>query len=93
MSHKHKYSASKRQRQRKRLIKRDGLNCYWCKHLMQEKFSKDIPQHLQLDFATIEHLIPLSLGGENIDDNLCLACKGCNEKRIGIRLPPIWRKE
>jgi HNH endonuclease len=33
------------------------------------------------DRATIEHLWPLSLGGESIEHNLIAACQDCNEKR------------
>lgn len=48
------------------LIERDGLACFFCGTLMTE------------EEATIEHLIPLSRGGSNLDDNLALAHQSCN---------------
>jgi hypothetical protein len=45
--------------------------------------------------ATTDHLIPLSRGGSNAWENLCLACLDCNQKRKN-RLPselpagPSW---
>lgn len=35
----------------------------------------------ETNIATIEHLIPLSLGGSNRFDNLALSCKECNHKK------------
>lgn len=43
--------------------------CYWCGSPM--KYTK----------ATIEHVIPRSLGGGNAIDNLALSCWRCNQKR------------
>jgi 5-methylcytosine-specific restriction endonuclease McrA len=34
-----------------------------------------------IDELTIEHLVPLSLGGTNNTDNIALACAPCNHKR------------
>lgn len=34
-----------------------------------------------IDELTIEHIIPLSLGGSNDDDNITLACAPCNQRR------------
>ena len=38
------------------------------------------------DSATTDHLVPLSRGGNNDWENLCLACVDCNQKRQN-RLP------
>jgi 5-methylcytosine-specific restriction endonuclease McrA len=54
---------------RKALLKRDGTACCWC--------GADIPENL----LTIEHLKPLSRGGNNHMDNLALACRPCNQRR------------
>lgn len=45
---------------------RDGNECFYC------------GKGLTLEEATIEHLIPLSNGGNNSDANLVLADKDCN---------------
>lgn len=33
------------------------------------------------DYATFEHLQPVSLGGSNRVENFVLACRACNEAR------------
>lgn len=33
------------------------------------------------DMLTVEHIWPLSLGGETIEENILPACKDCNDKR------------
>lgn len=48
------------------IVKRDGLTCYLC----EKTFTAD--------FLTIEHLIPLSRGGDHKPENVKLACLSCN---------------
>jgi hypothetical protein len=43
--------------------------CQWCQ------------RPLTPETATTDHLIPLSRGGSNAWDNLCLACRSCNQAR------------
>jgi hypothetical protein len=49
-------------------------NCYMCDVLLTRK-SGDRNE------ATLDHLWPLSLGGESNEGNLIAACRDCNEKR------------
>jgi predicted phage-related endonuclease len=44
-------------------------NCRWCNCKLTEAT------------ATIEHLVPLAVGGTNDRNNLALACEGCNQAR------------
>ena len=44
--------------------------CHWCK----------VPFESFAD-CTADHVVPLSKGGSNGDDNIVLACKACNERR------------
>ncbi|HAI68539.1 MAG TPA: HNH endonuclease [Gammaproteobacteria bacterium] len=37
---------------------------------------------------SVEHILPEALGGETIHDNLCLACRPCNEYK-GIQIQGI----
>ena len=54
-------------------IKRFGtLTCIYC--LKPIEFGKD----------TLEHKIPLCRGGTNNYENLAIACKSCNSKRINF---------
>lgn len=53
--------------QRMRILHRDGWTCQYCGarlHTSEE--------------ATVDHVIPKSLGGENGDHNLRAACRPCN---------------
>lgn len=53
-----------------------NAHCYWC----------DIP--LTKATATLDHVIPLSRGGLNNDNNYVLACEPCNIKR-GNSMPEV----
>lgn len=55
-------------RTRRRLYNKSPL-CFWC------------GAPLTLETCTLEHKIPLSMGGSNRQDNLALACKPCNHGR------------
>ena len=52
--------------QRFRIFSRDGFTCRYC-----GRRSDVIPLHL-------DHLIPVSRGGTNDDDNLITSCRDCN---------------
>ena len=48
--------------------------CHWC--------GAEMSLHpLDKNFATIEHIIPLSRGGLDNRNNMALACMACNQKR------------
>jgi len=61
---------------RARLIKKGVTNCHWC----------NTP--LTLDSSTLEHIIPLDLGGLDNDNNKTLACNKCNQER-GNSMPEL----
>lgn len=66
---------------KKRLLKRtqqiNGMyRCWYCPHLFWP------------DELTVEHLIPVSKGGADIDANKVLACAPCNSDR-GNKMPTI----
>lgn len=50
--------------------------CWWC--------SKPVAQKYHVD-----HRIPLSRGGTNAPENLCIACPSCNLSK-GAKLPQEW---
>lgn len=54
---------------RLRLFERDAYKCYKC------------GKQLTRFDATLDHLIPVSKGGDNSFDNLSTCCLGCNSKR------------
>lgn len=61
------------------LIERDGMLCTWCGRLLIK-----LPISPFIDCSghiTVEHLMPLILGGSNELSNLALACFACNNER------------
>ncbi len=64
----------KRKSHLRRLFMRQMGRCHWCEQCV----SNDQESR---KYATIEHLIPLALGGANHGDNLVMACLDCNNKR------------
>ena len=56
-------------RVRDRLWRSQQGNCKWC--------GEPVPK----EEATLDHIVALSRGGGNGTDNLCMACKDCNNRR------------
>ena len=54
---------------KERLFERDGERCCYCK------------RKLKFQYATLEHVVPLSQGGSWNISNLLLACRRCNFNR------------
>lgn len=60
---------------RRRVTDNAGQRCEYCQ-------SQEIVLGMPFE---IEHIVPLSAGGETQDDNLCLACPRCNRHK-GMRV-------
>lgn len=60
-----------RQKQFVAIRERDGRACVYCGHTK---------------YLTLDHLLPLSRGGDNDERNLAMACRPCNSKK-GARTP------
>jgi 5-methylcytosine-specific restriction endonuclease McrA len=58
---------------RKNILRRDGHRCQYCGR-------GDLP-------LTLDHVLPLSRGGDDTWENLVCACVGCNNRK-GDRTPP-----
>jgi hypothetical protein len=56
------------------VIQRDNSACVWCSKPLSATHQE----------ATIEHLVPLSLGGEDKVENMLLACGPCNHSRQSV---------
>jgi 5-methylcytosine-specific restriction endonuclease McrA len=63
-------------KKRKLLIKKGVKQCHWCE------------KPLTLDNSTLEHIIPLAIGGLDNANNRTLACEQCNSKR-GCKMPEL----
>lgn len=56
--------------------KRGRLRCWWCAKIIKGEYH-------------VDHRIPLSRGGNNSADNLCVACPDCNMRKHD-KLPQEW---
>jgi len=54
---------------RQNVYKRDGYTCHYCEQEMDE------------DDRTLDHIIPVSRGGQHTEDNLVVSCRSCNSKK------------
>lgn len=46
---------------------------------------------LSLHERTLDHIVPLDLGGEDIEENMAVACKTCNQDKSNIPLEDYLR--
>lgn len=58
--------------------KKGRLRCWWC----SKEIKGDNNYH-------VDHRIPLSKGGSNAPENLCISCPSCNLSK-GAKLPQEW---
>jgi len=58
----------------------NGRNCPICGDYM-EHYQGLVVDHTKLQAATIEHILPRSLGGKHDQENLIVICKCCNLSR------------
>lgn len=64
---------------RRAVLKRDGMRCHYCGralHVHKNRYS-GAPH----SYATVDHIIPKSRGGEYETWNLVAACYACNQER------------
>ncbi len=74
-----------------KLLVAQGGGCFYCgRHLSLRRFFSS------LQYVTVDHFIPLYLGGRDHISNVVLACGRCNRKK-GFRFPALpevtkWNK-
>ncbi|MEQ6359448.1 HNH endonuclease signature motif containing protein [Thermoanaerobacter thermohydrosulfuricus] len=61
-----------------RVWQRDNYKCYYCGRRVKDYFPEIIGNRIPGDAATVDHIIPRSKGGKDIEGNLITACKRCN---------------
>jgi len=71
-------SSARKVRILRRLVEEQGGRCCYCARLMGPIYGKKRVE-------TLEHLIPIALGGSHRYENLAAACLKCNSER-GVRL-------
>lgn len=57
---------------------RDNWQCVYCGCRV---YNYKAGGHLSGDMATLDHVLPLTLGGEHVPDNVVTACWNCNTKK------------
>jgi 5-methylcytosine-specific restriction endonuclease McrA len=63
------------------LVERDGDQCWICGRTLVLYQNAGPGRALPEDYATLDHVVPASLGGHATLENLRLACPKCNRDR------------
>lgn len=59
-----------------KVFEADGYRCHICKHLTDPTTTFPHPR-----YPTIDHIVPISLGGQHSQENCATACHGCNLRK------------
>lgn len=62
---------------KRKLADRDGNHCHYC----GVKFESNANRGFNPNGISIDHVVPISLGGGDELDNLVLCCRRCNRKK------------
>jgi HNH endonuclease len=63
---------------RQKVFKRDGWRCQLCHRSTPKRLLRD---HQHLSAPTLDHIVPMSMGGGHTWDNLQCLCRACNSKK------------
>lgn len=70
---------------RAKVIKRDGMRCYYCKCKVIDTPDSRLVRKLlswkRKSFMQIDHVIAVAIGGRYALNNLCVSCLSCNQKK------------
>ena len=69
-----------------RLARQDGWECHYCGHPLGYGHPTAVRQPI------IEHVLPRSRGGRNVNDNYVLSCEWCNVQKSTMT-PQEWMGE
>jgi 5-methylcytosine-specific restriction endonuclease McrA len=75
------WGSAKRRKVRQDLYAKQGGKCHWCQDTMS------LEAHVwrqRPDYATFDHLRPISRGGSNAVSNVVLCCAICNHRRGNV---------
>lgn len=87
---------SGRRNLKRRVYERDNYTCKYCGLNMRDSYMAWRAGKLKRSkcHLTVDHVLPLHLGGGWWFNNLVVACRPCNEKKAGEvveRQPPLFR--
>lgn len=83
------------QKRREKLLALDGDKCFYCRRPMDTS-RKSLQEHDRKNcglYATVDHIIPSSLGGLSTLENCVLACLDCNNRKQNLALVPPPKKK
>ena len=63
------------------VIRRDNFKCIYCGTGGSQK-----------NFLTVDHVLPLSKGGTNVQTNIACCCRECNAKKNSMLLTNFIKK-
>jgi ribosomal protein L37AE/L43A len=70
------------------IFERDNYTCRYCRKKMKMLLNLDVV-HGTSSPITIDHVIPLSLGGTHSKKNLVTSCRKCNHEKASKLIKPI----
>lgn len=74
-----------------KVLARDGLACRYCGVPVFRRPPKSCARYPQcLEALTRDHVIPKSLGGEKVVDNIVIACRRCNDDKGDAPARGVW---
>lgn len=77
-----KKKLNKNQRKRLEVADKCGYRCWYCGRSFDEALSStELFKRHSMSMLTVDHLVPLSRGGKDDDDNLVLSCVSCNSRK------------
>lgn len=68
----------KRERAKARKLKKTS---WWQKKVSRDRACYYCQKSLDIHTATLDHVVPLSRGGESTKGNIVLSCKACNTEK------------
>ena len=84
---------TKMNRHRRELLYAKSNRCYWCGcYLTLESTEQTRDPKASVRFATLDHVIPLSVGGLDNMNNIVLACEPCNSARSD-KMPELSQQQ
>jgi 5-methylcytosine-specific restriction endonuclease McrA len=69
------------QRLRAKLLAKQRWRCVYCDRKVSESAAPNVPHR-----ATLEHILPVSMGGMTTVNNCAVACFECNQQRGNQRV-------
>lgn len=64
---------------KEKVYQRDGWKCVYCGQKLSHRYS--CKNGIYILVATVDHVVPISLGGAHMYSNLVTSCENCNSDK------------